>query len=151
MLKQDVRLKKRALAASHRPPRTEAAAAQDAAPPPRDDIEALGKASNAEKMNEAKPKEFAKDAFIRAVEKAVADRAPKSLDEADKFAGSGKADEVRAEVHGKVGDGQADSAEQIATTTAAPPDTSAAVPKKVVPDVLPRQAQQTAGHLPPPG
>ncbi|CAL9605119.1 hypothetical protein [Streptomyces sp. enrichment culture] len=132
-LKQDVRRKKRALAASHPPPRAEAAAAQDAALPPADDIEAQGKAANAEKMNEARPKEFDKDAFIRAVEKAVADRAPKNLDEADKFAGSGKADEVRAEVHGKVGDGKADSAEQIATTTAAPPDTSAAVPKKVVP------------------
>lgn len=132
-LKKDVRHKKRSLAASHPPPRAEAAAAQDAALPPKDDEEAQGKAANAEKMNEARPKEFDKDAFIRAVEKAIADRAPKNLDEADKFAGSGKADEVRAEVHGRVGDGKADSAEQIATTTAAPPDTSAAVPKKVVP------------------
>ncbi|MDT9685275.1 hypothetical protein RND61_24895 [Streptomyces sp. TRM76323] len=132
-LKKDVRHKKRSLAASHPPPRAEAAAAQDAALPPKDDEEAQGKAANAEKMNEARPKEFDKDAFIRAVEKAIADRAPKNLDEADKFAGSGKADEIRAEVHGRVGDGKADSAEQIATTTAAPPDTSAAVPKKVVP------------------
>ncbi|NIY70756.1 hypothetical protein [Streptomyces malaysiensis] len=40
---------------------------------------------------------------------------------------------MRAEVHGKVGEGTSNSARQIATTTAAPPDTSAAVPKKVVP------------------
>ncbi|WP_228053714.1 HPC2 multi-domain protein [Streptomyces antimycoticus] len=132
-LKKDVRHKKRSVASSHPPPRTEAGAAQDAARPPKDDEEAQGKTANAEKMNEAKPKDFDKDAFIRAVEKAIAEKAPKNLDEADKFAGSGKADEVRAEVHGKVGDGKADSAEQIATTTAAPPDTSAAVPKKVVP------------------
>ncbi|WP_253209442.1 hypothetical protein [Streptomyces niphimycinicus] len=84
-------------------------------------------------MDEAEPKDFDKDAFIRAVEKAIAEKAPKNLDEADKFADSGKADEVRAEVHGKVGEGKSASAEQIATTTAAPPDTSAAVPKKVVP------------------
>ncbi|MEU3449850.1 hypothetical protein AB0H29_21910 [Streptomyces thermolilacinus] len=157
-LKQDVRRKKRALAASHPPPRAEAAAAQDAALPPADDIEAQGKAANAEKMNEAKPREFDKDAFIRAVEKAVADRAPKNLGEADKFAGSGKADEVRAEVHGRVGDGKADSAEQIATTTAAPPDTSAAVPKKVVPmagdrppgaPATPNPAQAVPDRLPP--
>ncbi|MFE9006508.1 hypothetical protein ACFYOY_30945 [Streptomyces sp. NPDC007875] len=132
-LKKDVRRKKRSVASSHPPPRTEAGAAQEAARPPKDDEEAQGKTANAEKMNEAKPKDFDKDAFIRAVEKAIAEKAPKNLDEADKFADSGKADEVRAEVHGKVGDGKADSAEQIATTTAAPPDTSAAVPKKVVP------------------
>ncbi|MEU1662229.1 HPC2 multi-domain protein [Streptomyces sparsogenes] len=132
-LKKDVQRKRRSVASSHPPPRAEAGAAQDAARPPKDDEEAQGKTANAEKMNEAKPKEFDKDAFIRAVEKAIAEKAPKNLDEADKFADSGKADEVRAEVHGKVGEGKADSAEQIATTTAAPPDTSAAVPKKVVP------------------
>ncbi|GAA1209669.1 hypothetical protein GCM10009578_060260 [Streptomyces rhizosphaericus] len=132
-LKKDVRHKKRSVAASHPPPKAEAGAAQDAARPPKDDEEAQGKTANAEKMNEAKPKDFDKDAFIRAVEKAIAEKAPKNLDEADKFADSGKADEVRQEVRGKVGEGKADSAEQIATTTAAPPDTSAAVPKKVVP------------------
>lgn len=132
-LKKDVQRKKRSVASSHPPPRTEAAAAQDAALPPKDDEEAQGKTANAEKMNESQPKEFDKDAFIRAVEKAIAEKAPKNLDEADKFADSGKADEVRAEVQGKVGEGKTDSAEQIATTTAAPPDTSAAVPKEVVP------------------
>ncbi|HZX38089.1 MAG TPA: hypothetical protein VFF37_07120, partial [Streptomyces sp.] len=132
-LKKDVGRKKRTLAASHPPPRKEAAAAQDAALPPKDDAEAQGKTANAEQMNEAQPKEFDKDAFIRAVEKAIADKAPKNLDEADKFADSGKADEVRAEVDGRVGEGKSASAEQIATTTAAPPDTSAAVPKRVVP------------------
>ncbi|MEV3987775.1 hypothetical protein AB0J57_02590 [Streptomyces sp. NPDC049837] len=157
-LKKDVRHKKRALAASHPPPRAEAVAAQDAALPPKDDEVAQGKTANAEKMNEAKPKEFDKDAFIRAVEKAIADKAPKNLDEADKFAGSGKADEVRAEVHGRVGEGKSDSAEQIATTTAAPPDTSAAVPKKVVPmsadrppgaPGAPNPAQAVPDRLPP--
>ncbi|WOI61112.1 hypothetical protein [Streptomyces fradiae] len=157
-LTRDVRRKKRALAASHPPPRAEAAAAQDAALPPRDDLEAQGKAANAERMHEAEPREFDQAAFIRAVEKAVADRAPKNLDEADRFAGSGKADEVRAEVHGKVGEGRADSARQIATTTAAPPDTSAAVPKKVVPmrgdrppgaPAAPDPAQAVPDRLPP--
>ncbi|MEV7867268.1 hypothetical protein AB0P17_14475 [Streptomyces sp. NPDC088124] len=125
--------KKRALAASHPPPKTEAVAAQDAARPPKDDEEAQGKTANAEKMDEAQPKEFDKDAFIKAVEKAIAGKAPKNLDEADKFADSGKAEEVQAEVRGQVGQGKAGSAEEIATTTAAPPDTSAAVTKKVVP------------------
>ncbi|WHM41045.1 hypothetical protein [Streptomyces sp. BPTC-684] len=132
-LKKDVRHKKRSLAGSHPPARAEAVAAQDAARPPKDDEEAQGKSANAEKMDAAKPKEFDKEAFIRAVEKAIAEKAPKNLDEADKFADSGKAGEVRAEVRGKVGEGRTESAEQIATTTAAPPDTSKAVPKTVVP------------------
>ncbi|MEV6805328.1 hypothetical protein [Streptomyces sp. NPDC051129] len=157
-LKKDVQHKKRALGASHPPPRAEATSAQEASVPPKDDAEAQGKTANAEKMNEARPKEFDKDAFIRAVEKAIADKAPKNLDEADKFAGSGKADEVRAEVHGKVGEGRSDSAEQIATTTAAPPDTSAAVPKKVMPmspdrppgtPPAPDAAQAVPDRLPP--
>lgn len=101
--------------------------------PPRDDEVAQGKAANAEKMNEAKPKEFDRDAFIRAVEEAIARKAPKNLDEADKFAESGKPEEIKADVRDRVGSGKADSAEQIATTTAAPPDTAAAVEKKVVP------------------
>jgi hypothetical protein len=101
--------------------------------PPKDDEEAQGKTANAEKMNEAKPKEFDKDAFVKAVEKAIAEKAPKNLDEADKFGDSGKADEVKAEVEGKVGEGKTDSAEQIADTTAAPPDTSAPDAKQVVP------------------
>ncbi|GLF99091.1 HNH endonuclease signature motif containing protein [Streptomyces yaizuensis] len=132
-LKQDVRRKKRAVSSSHPPARTEADAAHAAALPPKDDAQAQGKSANAERMNEAKPKDFDKEAFIAAVEKAIKEKAPKNLDEADKFADSGKADEVRAEVQGKVGDGKEQSAGEIATTTAAPPDTSAAVPKPVTP------------------
>ncbi|WP_406631347.1 hypothetical protein [Amycolatopsis sp. WGS_07] len=132
-LKKEVQHKKRTVAASHPPPRTEAASAQDAALPPKDDAEAQGKTANAEKMNAAQPKEFDREAFIKAVEKAIADKAPKNLDEADKFAGSGKAGEIRTQVQGKVGEGKTDSAAQVAATTEAPPDTSAAVPKKVVP------------------
>ncbi|GAA2266596.1 hypothetical protein GCM10010232_68720 [Streptomyces amakusaensis] len=131
-LKRDVQRKKRSVAASHPPARAEAEAAQDAAVPPKDDLQAQGKTANADRMDEARPGEFDRDAFIRAVEKAVADKAPKNLDQADKFADSGKAEEIRAEAQGKVGEGKSDSAEQIATTTAAPPDTSAAVPKEVV-------------------
>ncbi len=132
-MKKDVQRKKKTVATSHPPARAEAVAAQDAARPPKDDEEAQGKTANAEKMNDAKPKAFDKAAFIKAVEDAIAAKAPKNLDEADKFADSGKPEEVRNEVRGRVGDGKSDSAEQIATTTAAPPDTSAAVTKTVVP------------------
>ncbi|MER6917070.1 hypothetical protein ABT354_35975 [Streptomyces sp. NPDC000594] len=121
------------MASSHPSARVEAGAAQAAAVPPKDDAEAQGKTVNAERMNEAEPGTFDKAAFVAAVEKAITDRAPKNLDDADKFADSGKAEEVKAEVQGKVGEGKEASAGEITDTTAAPPDTSAAVVKEVTP------------------
>ncbi|MEU5718581.1 hypothetical protein AB0G71_22935 [Streptomyces sp. NPDC020403] len=131
-VKADVAAKKQRL--SHHPPAAaESKAAQDAAVAPPDDKEAQGKAANAEKMNAAKPGEFDKKAFIDAVGKAIDAQAPKNLDEADKFSGSGKADRVKAEVDGKVTDGKESSAKDIDTATKAPPDTSAAKDKEVTP------------------
>ncbi|MFC8624799.1 phage tail protein [Streptomyces anulatus] len=131
-MKADVAGKKTRLAA-HAPAAAESKASQDAAMAPPDDKEAQGKAANAEKMNAAKPGEFDKKAFIDAVNKAIDSQAPKNLDEADKFAKSGKADQVKAEVDGKVTDGKESSAKDIDTATKAPPDTSAAKDKDVTP------------------
>jgi len=131
-LKKDVAAKKNRIAASHPPPATEAGAAQAASVPPADDREARGKVAHAEDMDAAQPKEFDKAAFVAAVEDAIAKRAPKNLDEADKFGESGKAEEVKAEVQGKVGDGKEASARDIADTTAAVPQ-PAPDAKQVVP------------------
>ncbi|MFD3957937.1 MULTISPECIES: phage tail protein [Streptomyces] len=131
-VKADVAAKRTKLAA-HAPPAAESKASQDAAVAPPDDKEAQGKAANAEKMNAAKPGEFDKKAFVDAVNKAIDAQAPKNLDEADKFAKSGKADQVKAAVDGKVTDGKESSAKDIETATKAPPDTSAAQEKAVTP------------------
>ncbi|MEU2657920.1 hypothetical protein ABZ615_21660 [Streptomyces sp. NPDC007325] len=128
----DVAAKKRTMSA-HAPAAAESKSAQDAAVAPPDDKEAQGKAANAEKMNAAKPGEFDKAAFVAAVDKAIEAQAPKNLDEADKFSKSGKADKVKEEVDGKVGEGKDTSAKDIETTTKAPPDTSAAKDKPVTP------------------
>lgn len=142
-MKADVAGKKTRLAA-HAPAAAESKASQDAAVAPPDDKEAQGKAANAEKMNAAKPGEFDKKAFIDAVNKAIDSQAPKNLDEADKFAKSGKADQVKAEVDGKVTDGKETSAKDIDTATKAPPDTSAAKDKEVTP-LSPDQAPGNPG------
>ncbi|WP_329305219.1 hypothetical protein [Streptomyces anulatus] len=142
-MKADVAGKKTRLAA-HAPAGAESKASQDAAVAPPDDKEAQGKAANAEKMNAAKPGEFDKKAFIDAVNKAIDSQAPKNLDEADKFAKSGKADQVKAEVDGKVTDGKETSAKDIDTATKAPPDTSAAKDKDVTP-LTPDQAPGNPG------
>ncbi|MGW5495451.1 hypothetical protein ACWEWC_25605, partial [Streptomyces olivaceoviridis] len=105
----DIAAKKQKLA-QHRPATAESRSAQDAAKAPPDDKEAQGKAANAEKMNAAKPGEFDKAAFIAAVNEAIAAQAPKNLDEADKFADSGKAEKVKGAVDGKVTDGKKASA-----------------------------------------
>jgi len=131
-LKSDVKGKQKTQAA-HPPPASKANAAQAAAKPPADDKQAQGKAANAEKMNAAQPGTFDKAAFIAAVNKAIAEQAPKNLDEADNFGDSGKADAVKGQVQGKVGQGKEQSAKQIETTTKAAPDTSAAKEKPVTP------------------
>jgi hypothetical protein len=142
-LKQDVKSKQQTVG-KHPPPQAEATAAQGAAKPPQDDKEAQGKAANAEKMNAAKPGDFNKEAFIKAVYDAIAKQAPKNLDEADKFGDSGKADAVKGEVQGKVGAGKETSAKAIETTTKAPPDTAAAKEKPVTP-LQPDQPPPTPG------
>ncbi|RGC65803.1 hypothetical protein C5N14_27000 [Micromonospora sp. MW-13] len=131
-LKADVRGKQQVLGA-HPPATAEASKAQGAAKAPQDDKEAQGKAANAEKMNAAKPGEFDKAAFVRAVNEAIAAQAPKNLDEADKFGDSGKADAVKGQVQGQVTDGKKASANAIETTTKAPPDTSQVKDKQVTP------------------
>ncbi|MCN9241157.1 hypothetical protein NGF19_10195 [Streptomyces sp. RY43-2] len=128
----DIAAKKQKLA-QHHPATAESRAAQDAAKAPPDDKEAQGKAANAEKMNAAKPGEFDKAAFIAAVNEAIAAQAPKNLEEADKFADSGKAEKVKGAVDGKVTDGKEASAKDIETTTKAAPDTSKAKEKQVTP------------------
>ena len=117
----------------HQSAAVESRSAQDAAVAPPDDREAQGKVANAAKMGAAKPGVFDKAAFIKAVDDAIAAQAPKNLDEADKFSSSGKADRIRGAVDGKVADGKDASAHAIGTTTAAPPDTAAAVTKQVTP------------------
>ena len=128
----DVASKKEMLA-HHQPAVHESKSAQDAAVAPPDDREAQGKVVNSARMNAAKPGEFDKAAFIKAVNDAIAAQAPKNLDQADKFSSSGKAGAIKGAVDGKVADGKNTAAHAITTTTSAPPDTSAARAKQVTP------------------
>ncbi|MEV8391052.1 MULTISPECIES: hypothetical protein [unclassified Streptomyces] len=131
-VQQDVAAKKQRIK-QHKTAASESKSAQDAAVAPPDDKQAQGKAANAEKMNEAEPGEFDKNAFVGAVNDAIAAQAPKNLDEADGFADSGKADTIKDSVDGKVKEGKESSAEDIESTTTAAPDTSQAKEKQVTP------------------
>jgi len=131
-LTSDITAKSKTLT-GHQRPASAAGAAQSAAVAPPDDKQAQGKAAQAEKMNAAKPGEFDKAAFVAAVNDALAAQAPKNLEEADDFAGSGKADVVKGQVAGKVAGGKQASAAAIDGATKASPDTSAAKAKAVTP------------------
>ena len=76
---------------------------------------------------------FDKKAFIAAVKAAIEAKSPKTLKEADDYAKSGKAEEVKGDVKGLVGQGKQGQAKDIETATAAEPDTSKAVAKPVTP------------------
>ncbi len=120
-------------AKAHPPAGAEVKKAQDAAVAPADDKDAQAKAAQADKMAAAKPAGFDKAAFIAAVNAAIAKQAPKNLDEADKFASSGKADQVKTEVLGKVTSGKDASAKDVTDRTKEAPDPSRAVEKPVTP------------------
>jgi hypothetical protein len=120
-------------AKAHPPASAEVKKSQDAAVAPADDKEAQAKAAQADKMAGAKPAGFDKVGFIAAVNAAIAKQAPRNLDDADKFATSGKADQVKSEVMGKVGAGKEQSAKDITDRTKEAPDTGKAVEKPVTP------------------
>ncbi|WP_237047570.1 phage tail protein [Lentzea guizhouensis] len=127
-------------AKAHPPAAAEVKKSQDAAVAPADDKDAQAKADQADKMAAAKPAGFDKAGFVAAVNAAIAKQAPQNLDEADKFATSGKADAVKSEVIGKVAAGKDTSAKDVTDRTKETPDASKAVEKPVTPLVQPPTA-----------
>jgi hypothetical protein len=118
---------------AHPPGKGEAKKAADAAVPPGNDKEAQAKAGQADKMAGAKKGGFDKAAFVAAVKAAIAAKAPKNLDEADKFGDSGKAEQVKGEVMTKVASGKGEAAKDVDAKTKEPPDPSVAKDKPVTP------------------
>jgi len=118
---------------AHPPGKGEAKKAADAAVPPANDKQAKAKTGQVDKMAGAKKGGFDKAAFIAAVKQAIAAAAPKTLEEADKFADSGKAAGVKGQVMGKVATGKEESARDVAAKTKEAPDASKASDKEVKP------------------
>lgn len=122
----------------HPSAKSKADEAQAAAVPPANDVDSQAKAASAEEMGTAKPGTFDKKAFIDAVRKAIAAASPQTLDDADKFASSGKAGEVKNQVMDKVAKGKDDSAKDVKEKSSEPPDPSRATPKPVTPMAEPK-------------
>ena len=117
--------------AAHAPAQAKVDEAARAAKPPADDKEAQAKATKAGEMGTAPTPGFDKAAFIAAVTAAIAKQTPKNLDEADKFASSGKSDAIATEVKGKVSAGKEASAKPMEDASAKPPDLGSAKDKPV--------------------
>ena len=118
---------------AHPPAAAKAKEAQDAALPPSNDLAGQANAAKADAMDAQQPGTFDKKAFVAAVKTAIEAKSPKTLKEADDYAESGKAGEVKGEVKGLVTQGKAGSAQAIEAATAAPPDQSKSVAKPVTP------------------
>lgn len=127
-------------AAQHPSPSKKAQEAQHAAQPPAGDRDAQAKAAKAETMGAAPAAGFDKAAFVAAVKAAIDKQTPKTLEEADEFGTSGKADQVGAEVRGLAGRNAQASARPMNEASTRPPDPSRAVEKPVTP--IPAEAPQ---------
>jgi hypothetical protein len=118
-------------ARKHPSAREESAAAQGAAEPPANDNLAQAEGHRMETMATAKPdpKAFDEDAFVAAVEKAIATTAPKNLHEADDVEEKSKG--VKDIIGAKVAAGKEAAAGDIDTKAKKAPDLSTAVEKPV--------------------
>lgn len=117
----------------HPPAAGEAQKARAAAQPPANDAASQAKAHQVEEMERAEPAPFDRQAFIAAVRAAIERRAPRNLEEADEYAESGAAEEVKGEVAGKVTDSAETAEKPVKEEAEASPDTSVAVEKPVTP------------------
>ncbi|WP_245233996.1 hypothetical protein [Mycobacterium sp. PS03-16] len=133
---------------AHPPAAAKATEAQGAAQAPSDDLVGQAKAAKVDTMDAQPAGTFDKKAFIAAVKAAIEAKSPKTLEEADSQAkaGGGKAGEVKGEVKGLVSQGKDGQTKDVATATAAAPDTSTSVPKPVTP--MQPEAQGPAVAIP---
>ncbi|MET4156666.1 hypothetical protein [Agromyces sp. PvR057] len=119
--------------AQHPSPTTKAVEAQHAAQPPAGDREAQAKAAKADALGAVPAGGFDKAAFVAAVKAAIDKQTPKTLEDADEFGKSGKADQVGTEVRGIAGRNAQAAARPMNEASARPPDPSRAVEKEVTP------------------
>ena len=131
---------------AHPPAVSQADEAQSAAVPPANEVQTRAQGDQVGEMAEQKPGVFDKAAFVASVRKAIADAAPKNMDEADRIKDSGKASQVKQEV-GAVVDANKDATRKdIKGATEAPPDTSKVTPKPVTP-MAPTQPGPAPGSV----
>src|SRR2546427_3086018 len=86
----------------HPPARSEVSEAQQAAAGPTNEVSSKAAAAQVEEMGRQRPGSFDRQAFVRAVRQAIERASPRSMEEVDDFARSGKVGQIKGEVAGKV-------------------------------------------------
>jgi hypothetical protein len=130
----------------------EAEAAQGAAVPPGNDIDAQAKAKRADTMATAKPKPFDEEAFVTAVKTELAKTAPKSLSEAGDV--GKKAQDAQHAIKDKVGASKEAAAGDVEQKSEEPPNPGDATPKPVTPmaplEIEKPEGMKASGAMPAP-
>ncbi len=131
-------------AKAHQPAPAGAAAAQAAAVPPGNEVASQAAGAQVEEMGTQQPGTFDRKAFIAAVKKAIDAAAPKNLEEADDFKGSGKAAQVKDEVGAS-----SRAARRTPRRTSRAPPTRRRTPPRPVPSRSTPLAPEQAGAATP--
>ncbi|NEO31320.1 MAG: DUF4157 domain-containing protein [Symploca sp. SIO3C6] len=118
---------------SHAPATVKSQQAQAAAQSPASEIESKAQANQVGEMEQAETPAFDAAAFKAALNKRIADIAPKTLKEADEFKENNQLDSIKQETTGKVKQEKAASQAPLQEKTEASPDTSSIEPKSFTP------------------
>jgi hypothetical protein len=117
----------------HPPAEVASSAAQSAAVAPPTEVASKAQANQVGEMEQQPSGTFDKAAFKAALMQKIADMAPKNLEEADEFKGSGKLASVKSDLTTKVDQGKEQSQGPLEEKAAESPDTGAIEPKPVTP------------------
>jgi hypothetical protein len=105
---------------SHGSAVAKAGEAHVAAASPQAEREGHAAGSKVDTMGRQQPKPFSKEAFKAALLAKIEQLQPRTLDDADKFKKSGKAQQVKSDLAGTVAEGKKESGSDISSATAAP-------------------------------
>ncbi|MBW4501601.1 MAG: DUF4157 domain-containing protein [Scytonema hyalinum WJT4-NPBG1] len=117
----------------HEPAKSKAQEAQEAAEPPGNEVDSKAQANQVGEMGQAETPGFDAAAFKAKLMERIADMAPKTLEEADKFKNNNKLDSVKGDLSGKVEEEQKSSQSPLEEKAKETPDTSGIDPKQVTP------------------
>ena len=131
---------------AHPPAEVASSAAQSAAIAPPTEVASKAQANQVGEMEQQPAGTFDKAAFKAALMQKIADMAPKNLEEADEFKGSGKLASVKSDLTTKVDQGKEQSQGPLGEKAEEAPDTGAIEPKPVTP-----LQPQEPGAAPPEG
>ncbi|MDQ2807411.1 MAG: hypothetical protein M3Z04_10955 [Chloroflexota bacterium] len=118
---------------AHLPAKSKADEAQAAAQSPPNEVPSRAEARQTDKMAAQKPGRFDREGFMTALLGKINSAAPKTLEDAQNFKGSGKLGAMKGDLTGKVGESKHQAQGPVADEVKKAPDTGGIAPKSVTP------------------